>query len=138
MPFRYTTTVNNARLDAIETSIGTAPNLLIYTGGVPSGGPSAAPTGSLLVSIALPSDWMAAASSGTKAKSGTWSATASGTGTAGYFRITNGSPTDVGQIQGNIDTTGSSPTPDMGLDNTSISSGQTVTVSTFVITASNA
>lgn len=136
MLLQYSVTVNNARLDAIETSVGTNVHCLIYSGGAPANA-SAAPTGTLLVDIMLPADWMAAASNATKAKSGTWSGTASGTGTAGYFRITNGSPTDVGQIQGNIDVTGSSPTPAMGLDNTSISSGQTVTVSTFTITAGN-
>ena len=137
MALQYSEAVRNARLDQIETTIGTNVGLLIYTG-LPPATPEAAPTGTLLVAMSLPADWMAAASSGTKAKQGTWSATAVGTGTAGYFRITNGSPTDVGQIQGQVGTTGESPTPDMGLDNQSISSGQTVTVSTFTITSGNA
>lgn len=137
MTFQYSVAVNNARLDSIETTIGTGPELQIFTGGQPASC-AAEPTGTLLVAIQLPSDWMAAASGASKAKSGTWSATAIATGTAGYFRIMTGtSPQDTCQIQGNIDTTGSSPTPDMGLDNTSISSGQTVTVSTFSITAGN-
>lgn len=136
MALQYSETVNNARLDQIETTIGTNAALLIYSG-VPPATPDAAPTGTLLVAIDLPADWMAAASGASKAKLGTWSGTAVGTGTAGYFRITNGSPTDVGQMQGVIETTGGSPTGDMGLDNTSISISQTVTVSTFTITAGN-
>lgn len=132
----YSVLLKNAKLNAIETFVGTNVSLLIYTGGVPAT-PETAPSGTLLVAINLPNDWLSAASSGTISKAGTWSGTAVGTGTAGYFRICNGSPTDVGQIQGNIDVTGSSPTPDMGLDNTSISSGQTVTVSTFSITEAN-
>ena len=137
MALQYSEGLRNARLDTIESFIGTNVNLLIYTGMPPSSA-DAAPTGTLLVAIDLPADWMAAASGGSKAKNGTWSGTAVGTGSAGYFRITNGSPTDVGQIQGRIETTGGSPSGDMGLDNISITSGQTVTVSTFTITSGNA
>jgi len=136
MALQYSVAVNNARLDQIETTIGTNVSLLIYSG-LPPATCAAAPTGTLLVAINLPADWMAAASGASKAKTGTWSGTAVATGTAGYFRICNGSPTDVAQIQGVIETTGGSPTGDMGLDNTSISSGQTVTVSTFTLTAGN-
>lgn len=137
MPLHYSIAVNNARLDSIETTVGTGPELQIFTGDQPATCDEE-PTGTLLVAIQLPSDWMGAASAATKAKSGTWSGTAVGTGTAGYFRVLTGtSPQDDCQIQGNIDTTGSSPTPDMGLDNTSISTSQTVTVSTFTITAGN-
>jgi len=136
MTLQYSVLLNNDQLNNVETFIGTNVSLLIYTG-LPPTDTSDAPTGTLLVAINLPADWMAAASSETKAKSGTWSGTAVGTGTAGYFRICNGSPTDVGQIQGNVDLTSASPTADLTLDNTSITSGQTVTVSTFTITAGN-
>ena len=119
MTLQYSVLLNNDQLNNVETFIGTNVSLLIYTG-LPPTDTSDAPTGTLLVAINLPADWMAAASSETKAKSGTWSGTAVGTGTAGYFRICNGSPT-----------------ADLTLDNTSITSGQTVTVSTFTITAGN-
>lgn len=136
MTLQYSIAVNNARLDAVESTIGGGPELHIRSG-LPPASCAAAPTGTLLCVIQLPSDWMSAASGASKAKNGTWSGTAIATGTAGHFRITNGSPTDVCQIQGVIETTGGSPTGDMGLDNTSISSGQTITVSTFTITAGN-
>jgi hypothetical protein len=136
MAVQYSVAVNNARLDQIETTIGTNVALLIYSG-LPPANCAAAPTGTLLVAMSLPADWMAAASSATKAKTGTWSGTGLANGTAGYFRVASGSPTDVAGIQGVIETTGGSPTGDMGLDNTSISIGQTVTVSTFTITAGN-
>jgi hypothetical protein len=71
---------------------------------------------------------MAAASGGTKAKLGTWSNTASGTGTAASWRIYDSGVTTC-HIQGN--------TTDMTFDNTSITSGQTVTVNTFTLTAGN-
>lgn len=136
MTVQYSVGVNNAQLDQIETTIGTNVSLLIYTG-LPPANCAAAPSGTLLVAINLPADWMAGAGSAQKAKSGTWSGTASGTGTAGHFRICNGSPTDVAQIQGNVDLTSASPTADLTLDNTSITAGQTVTISTFTIVAAN-
>ena len=78
--------VNNAILDAIETTIGTSPKWRGYTGSPPASCAAAA-TGTQLIEISCPSDWAAAASGAEKAKSGTWSATASGTGTLGYYRI---------------------------------------------------
>lgn len=136
MTLQYSIAVNNARLDSVESTIGTNVHLQIRTG-LPPANCAAAATGSLLVSIMLPADWMSAASNASKAKTGTWSGVASGTGTAGHFRIVNGSPSEDCQLQGNVDLTSASPTPDLGLDNTSITSGQTVTISTFTITAAN-
>ncbi len=131
MALQYSVAVNNARLDAIETTISTTAKLLIYTGSVPATCATGA-TGSLLATLTLPSDWLAAASSGVKAKAGTWSGTASGSGTAGYFRITANDGTTVG-LQG----TCGEGSGDLSLDNTDIAIGQTITVSTFSITAAN-
>ena len=130
MAIQLSTAVRNDRLDAIETRVGTAPILEIWTGNQPADCATAA-SGSLLVQFALPSDWMAAASGGSKAKNGTWSGTAVGTGTAGYFRIVeSGSPTTC-HLQGDI-------TDDMTIDNTSIAAGQTVTITGFTLTDANA
>lgn len=131
MAMQYSVTVNNARLDAVETAISTSAVMKIFTGSVPANCAAADPAGAL-VSITLPSDWMAAASGGTKAKSGTWSATASGTGTAASFRIYESTATTC-HIQGTVGL-GSG---DLSLDNTSIASGQTVTISTFTLNAAN-
>lgn len=132
MAIQYSTTIRNNQLDQVESTISTSPKLRILTGSAPANC-AAAETGSLLIEIALPSDWMAAASSGSKAKSGTWSGTASGTGTAGYFRVVDNAGTTC-HIQG----TCGQGSGDLSLDNTSIASGQTVTVSTFALTAGNA
>lgn len=83
---QYSVAVNNARLDAIETVIGTAPLLKFYTGSMPANCATAA-TGTLLDSQALPSDWLAAAASAIKSKAGTWTGTFGDAGTAGYWRI---------------------------------------------------
>lgn len=84
---QLSTAVRNALLDAIETAIGASAVLKIYTGAMPAN-VAAARTGTVLCSMSLPSDWMAAASSGAKAKSGTWEDTsADATGLAGYFTV---------------------------------------------------
>lgn len=138
MAFQYDAATRNAWLDSIETTTGTTPDLLIYSGTVPATTATAA-SGTLLATIALPSDWMAAASGGTKAKAGTWTGTGAagaGTGTdAGYFRIrTTGAGTV--RIQGTITVTGGGG--DMTLNNTSIASGQAITIDTFTLTANGA
>jgi hypothetical protein len=125
MAFQYSATVINAKLDAVETAVGTAPSLLIFSGSEPANCAAADPAG-VLATIVLPSDWMNAASSPTKTKLGTWSVAASGTGTAASWRIKQGATC---HIQGNM--------TDMTLDNTSIASGQVVTVNTFTITSGN-
>lgn len=133
---QYSVAVNNARLDAIESTIGASPQLHIRTG-LPPANCAAAATGTLLCIIQLPADWMSAAAAGVKAKNGTWSGTAIASGTAGHYRIVNGSPSEDCQIQGVIETTGGSPSGEMGLDNTSINSGQAVAVSSYQLAAAN-
>jgi hypothetical protein len=132
MAIQFSTAVRNARLDQVETTIGTSPKLQIRTGAPPADC-AAADSGTLLVEITLPSDWMAAAASGSKSKQGTWSATASASGTAGHFRIKDSAGTTC-HMQGTVGTSGA----DLNLDNTSINSGQTVTVNTFTLTDGNA
>lgn len=138
MAIQYSTGLRNAKLDALETRTGTTPTLVIYSGAAPAN-TSEANSGTALVTMTLPSDYMAAASGGTKAKSGTWEdSSADATGTAGHFRLYANSTTNSGEcvMQGNCGATSSGA--DMELDNTSISSGQQVTISTFTITAGNA
>jgi hypothetical protein len=134
MAVQLSVTARNARLDAIETTAGTSAVLQIRSGTQPADC-AAANAGTLLATINLPSDWMNAASSGTKTKLGTWTATASTGGTAGHFRVFNSGAT-VCHIQGSVTATAGGG--DMTLDNTSIASGQTVTVNTFTLTDANA
>lgn len=127
--------VRNARLDAIETTIGTSPILTIRTGAQPATC-ATANAGTVLATMTLPSDWMAAASSGAKALSGTWQDTsADATGTAAHFRIHDSTGTTC-HMQGSI--TATSGGGDMELQNTSIAAGQSITISSFTITAANA
>jgi hypothetical protein len=131
MAIQYSTTVNNAKLDQIESTIGTAPLLKIRTGSAPANC-GTADSGTALVSVTLPSDWMAAASAAAKAKSGTWSGTASNTGTAAHWRLYDSSGVTC-HMQGTFGTSGT----DMIGDSTSFTAGQTFTVNTFTINAAN-
>jgi hypothetical protein len=134
MAVQLSVAVRNARLDVIETTMGTSPKLQIRTGAQPANCAAAA-TGTLLVEMTLPSDFMAAASSGSKALLGTWQATASGTGTAAHYRITDSAGTTCHE-QGSITATGGGG--DITVDNTSIASGQTVTIASKTLTDANA
>lgn len=87
MTLQYSVAVRNAKLDAIETTIGTSAVLKIRTGAAPADC-AAADSGTVLATLALPSDYFAAASGGAKAKSGTWEDTsADAAGTAAHFRL---------------------------------------------------
>lgn len=136
MALSYSAVVANAKLDQIETTIGAAPELRIYNGTAPTNADTALSGNTLLASGTLPSDWLAAASSKTKAKAGSWTLTGqagAGAGTAGTFwRIY---VTTTCHMQGTFTATGGGG--DMTVDNNSIANGQTLTVNTFSITEGN-
>ena len=80
-------TVRNALLDSIETAIGVSPTMKIFDGAMPAN-VATADAGTVLGTLTLPSDWMAAANASAKAKSGTWQdAGADASGLARYYRI---------------------------------------------------
>lgn len=134
MALQFSVTVRNAQLDAFETAIGVSAVLKIRTGTVPATC-ATADSGTVLATMNLPSDWMAAASSGSKALSGSWTdASADATGTAGHFRLYASDGTTC-HAQGTVTITGGGG--DMTLDNTSIATGQAVTVTGFTLTAGN-
>lgn len=135
MAFQFSTASRNAALDAIEAAIGVSAILKIRTGAAPADC-SQADTGTVLATVNLPSDWLAAAAAGSKAKSGTWQDTsADAAGTAGHFRVYATDGTTC-HMQGTLTATGGGG--DMTLDNTSIASGQSVTINSFSISAGGA
>lgn len=135
MAFQLSTASRNAALDAIEASIGVSAVLEIRSGSVPAN-VGTADSGTVLATLNLPSDWLAAASGGSKAKSGTWEdLSADAAGTAGHFRIYASDGTTA-HIQGTITATGGGG--DMTLDNVNIAAAQTITVSGFTISIGGA
>jgi hypothetical protein len=133
MALKFSVAVRNGILDTIEDAIGT-PTLKIFTGAKPST-LAYADSGTVLATMVLASDWLGSASGGSISRSaGDWEdLSADNTGTAGHFRIYDDGP--VAMIQGTVTATGGGG--DMTLDNVSVASGQTITVTTFTITAGN-
>lgn len=138
MTIQLSVAVRNAQADAFESTTGTAAKLQLRSGAAPANC-AAADSGTLLCEMTLPSDWLAAASSGAKTKSGTWSGTGdagAGAGTnAGHFRIKDSTGVTT-HMQGTVTVTAGGG--DMTLDNISIASGQAVAVSSFSYTRGNA
>ena len=133
MALQLSVAARNARLDAIEATAGVSAKLRILTGAAPADC-AAAQSGTLLCEIALPSDYLAAAATGSKAKSGTWSGSGAAPGSAAHFRIVDTAGTTC-HLQGTITATGGGG--DMTLDNVVIALNQVVTVNTFTISDAN-
>lgn len=134
MALKYSTTLRNAQLDAITTAVGTSGILRIYSGSRPAN-VAAAITGTLLAELVCNASAFAAAASGgvltANAISNDSSANASGTAT--HYRLWKSDGTTA-VIDGDVSTSGA----DLNLDNTSINSGQVVSITSFTITAGNA
>lgn len=135
MAVQLSITTRNARLDAIETAVGVSAVLKIRTGAQPADC-AAVDSGTVLATLSLPADWMAAASGGSKAMSGTWSdSSADNTGTAAHWRLYASDGTTC-HMQGTVTVTGGGG--DMTVDSTSFTAGQQFSVTSFSLTDGNA
>jgi hypothetical protein len=134
MALKYSVAVRNAKLDAVETAIGTSAVMKLRTGAPPAT-VATADSGTVVATLTLPSDWMAAASAGSKAKAGTWQdLSADAAGTVGHFRIYASDGTTA-HIQGTVTITGGGG--DLTLDNDVVALAQAVTITGFTLTAGN-
>ena len=117
--------VRNAYGDAWEAAIGTSAKVQFRTGAAPASC-AAASIGTLLVEFSLGSDWSPAASGGVKQLGSVPIAgTATGTGTAGHYRIFDSAGTTCHE-QGTITATGGGG--DVTIDNVNIAIGQGVNI----------
>lgn len=132
---QFSVAVRNARLDAIETQVGASAIMKIRTGAAPASC-ATADSGTVLATLNLPSDWLQAASAGSKAMSGSWADnSADAGGTAAHFRVYANDGTTCG-IQGTVTVTGGGG--DLQVDNTNFAAGQQFTVTGFTLTDGNA
>lgn len=139
MAVRISTAARNALANAVTTLVdagSAAGKLRVYTGSQPAG-PGTTATGTLLLEITLNDPSFGSASSGviTAAQSPALSATASGTGTAGWFRIldsTEAGSTGLGVVDGSVTATGGGG--DLTLSTTSLSSGLSVSITSLTVT----
>jgi hypothetical protein len=124
MAVSTSTGVKNARLDAINATWAASATLRVYSG-TPPASAAAALSGNTLLVQCTPTP--ASASGGIKDMlGGAKSGTASASGTGAFYRVYDSAGTTCHE-QGTIGTSGS----DLTIDNTSISSGQTVNFNTW-------
>lgn len=129
---KYAVLAKNAKLDALATYAGASAKLRIYSGTKPTN-PDTAISGTMLVEcVCNASAFAGAAASGVLTASAISNGTAAASGTATHFRLwkSNGT-TPV------LDGTVGTATSDLIVDNTSINSGQVVSISSLTVTGAN-
>lgn len=130
MAVAYSTTLRNARLDAITTAIGASGKLRIYSGTRPATGGTVT---TLLAELTCNATFAPAASGGVLTlNSITQDSSADATGTATWARMVTSGGTFVADF--NVGTSGS----DINLNTTSLVLGAAVQVTSFTITEGNA
>lgn len=135
MALQLSVACRNSMLDALESTIGTSAKLKFRTGSAPATC-ATADSGTVVATLNLPSDYLAAAASGAKAKAGTWEdLSADNSGTIAHFRIYESTATTC-HMQGTVTVTGGGG--DMTLDAVVMTAGQPITISAFSLTAANA
>ena len=133
MAIKYDTTTRNDMLAALNTRIGASARLRIYNGTRPANVGTAITTQTLLVELTCNATaFAAAAASGVLTANAISNNTAAATGTASWFRLFQSNGTTA-IMDGDVATSGS----DLNLNNTSIATGQTVSVTSFTITDGN-
>lgn len=134
MTISMSVALRNARLNAIETLIGTSAVIKIRTG--PKPGIANADSGDVLATLNLPSNWMAAAAAGVVDLTGTWEdISADASGVAGHWRMYASDGTTQ-HMEGTISATGLGG--DMTMANTTLVAGQGVLITLFRLTEGNA
>lgn len=128
MAVRLAVSLANTLADAVDTALGNAGTIKIYTGTQPATADTAA-SGTLLATFTLGSPGFGAASSGTITLAGVpLTVAASNTGTAGWFRIATSGASTI--LDGSVGTSGNQ----INLNTTSITSGVNVTITSGTIT----
>ncbi|MGE0574069.1 MAG: hypothetical protein AB7I59_18120 [Geminicoccaceae bacterium] len=133
MAMNFIVGLRNAMLDSIEAFIGTSPVLKLRTGAKPTA--AADPdSGTVVATINLPSDWLAAAAGGQKVKSGTWQDTdADADGIIGHFRLYDSGGNCM--LQGSVTNTGGGG--EMTVDNVNVNQHQQITITAWTFNAGN-
>lgn len=139
MTVQLSTSIRNARLDAIPATAGPAAHLEIYTAPVPTS-PTDPATGTRLVEYDLASTWADPATGGASSLADLpLVVNAVATGVAAYFRLYRSDDATC-FLQGTVSTNPPlppDPLGDMIIDNTLIVLGQTVVITAFTLRDGN-
>jgi hypothetical protein len=128
---KYSNSVKNARMSALNTAIGASCKIQLYDGAKPAGPDTAITTQTKLAEWTGNAGGFGSVAGNVLTASAVASVTALANGTATWFRVTTSGGSAV--FDGNAGLSGS--TPDMVLSSTSITSGQTCTFNSLSITA---
>jgi len=131
MALSYTIAVRNSMLDAIVTAVGASGLVRIYDGTRPAGPGTAISTQVLLAELTCSATFGTVSGGVLTVSSITADSSANATGTATWFRVTTSA--GAGVIDGNVGTSGS----DLNLTSTGITTGQSVSITSFTITEGN-
>lgn len=132
MALKYSTTARTNRMTQLSTDIGSNAVVKLCSGTRPAN-VAAALTGNTVVTMAGNASGFGLASSGVLTANAIANATAALSGTVTHFRVFKSDGTTA-VIDGDVANAGA----DLNLDNPVIASGQTVGISSFVLTASGA
>lgn len=127
---KYAVALKNTRMNDIATALGNGALLSIYTGSQPANPDTALGGNTLLAQLTCGSPFAGSSSGGVLTANAITNATAGNTGTAAWFRIY-----DSGGTVGHVDGTCGTSSADLVLNSLSITSGQTVSVSSLTITS---
>lgn len=125
MAFRQNTALRNILANAFADTWDGG-TLKIYSGAQPAD--TTTTPGTLLATITLPTPAFGSAASGVVSKSGTWSALAVATNTAGWARFANSGGTVL------CDVSVGESASDLIIDNDAVVSGGEITVTSFTYT----
>lgn len=129
---KYSASLKNARLDQVTTKVGASGLLRVYDGSQPASPDTAITSQNKLAELTTnASAFAGAASGGVLTANAISSVNAVASGTASWFRLCKSDATAV--IDGTVGTSGT----DLIIDNTSINSGQQVSVTSLTITSGN-
>lgn len=131
---KYSIVLNQARLASITSGIGSAGTLKIYDGSQPASPDTAVGAQVLLSTHTCGSPFAPASSSAHPSvltANAIGSATAAASSTATWFRLASSGGTAV--VDGSVGTA----TADLILNSTSITSGQTVSITSLTVTSAN-
>lgn len=131
MAIQYSVTHRTNAMTQLITDIGTSCVIKIFTGSIPATC-ATADTGTLLVTFAGNASAFGTAATGVLTVNAVANATASDSGTAGYFRIYPTSATTTNAVmQGTCGTSGT----DMILTNATVTTGNTIQFTSMTVTA---
>ncbi len=132
MAISYKASLRNARLDAFTTAVTATSRVKVYTGSAPS--LTATPTGTLLATLTPANPFAPGSAAGVLTASAIASGTAAASGTPGYFRVIDGTTDDGTHTQMQGDSAVGSGSLNFA---STITSGGTVSISSFVVTEGN-